>query len=239
VIQVGNVTGTSYTPTTKLPLGEYQVTVRAISLLGEITNWSAPVNFVGGAAPVISRPTNNSVSGRMPSIAWSAVDGATAYNVKIVNLAGNVTVVATGNLSGTVFTPTTNLAAGKYRIWVRAVSAQGHLSNWSTAVDITVASNVIEEELTTLGTPVVAAALPVRQVESVPSGAESTVRENSSSTKFITAVIQNVAEEANSAADVIEAETIAAATDHVMAAWDVSDWWNTAAIVSEQNNEVI
>jgi hypothetical protein len=52
-------------------------------------------------------------------------------------------------------------------------------------------------------------------------------------------VIQNVAEEANSAADVIEAETIAAATDHVMAAWDVSDWWNTAAIVSEQNNEVI
>jgi len=239
VIQVGNVTGTSYTPTTKLPLGEYQVTVRAISLLGEITNWSAPVNFVGGAAPVISRPTNNSASGRMPSIAWSAVDGATAYNVKIVNLAGNVTVVATGNLSGTVFTPTTNLAAGKYRIWVRAVSAQGHLSNWSTAVDITVASNVIEEELTTLGTPVVAAALPVRQVESVPSGAESTVRENSSSTKFITAVIQNVAEEANSAADVIEAETIAAATDHVMAAWDVSDWWNTAAIVSEQNNEVI
>ena len=175
----------------------------------------------------------------MPSIAWSAVDGATAYNVKIVNLASNVTVVATGNLSSTVFTPTTNLAAGRYRIWVRAVSAQGHLSNWSAAVDITVASNVIEEELTTLGTPVVAAALSVRQVESVPSGAESTVRENSSSTKFITAVIQNVAEEANSAADVIEAETIAAATDHVMAAWDVSDWWNTTVIVNEQNNEVI
>ena len=239
VIQVSNVTGTSYTPTTKLPLGEYQVTVRAISLLGEITNWSAPVNFVGGAAPVISRPTNNSSSGRMPSIAWSAVDGATAYNVKIVNLASNVTVVATGNLSSTVFTPTTNLAAGRYRIWVRAVSAQGHLSNWSAAVDITVASNVIEEELTTLGTPVVAAALSVRQVESVPSGAESTVRENSSSTKFVTAVIQNVDEEANSAADVIEAETIAAATDHVMAAWDVSDWWNTNVIVNEQNNEVI
>jgi subtilisin-like proprotein convertase family protein len=239
VIQVGNVTGTSYTPTTRLPLGEYQVTVRAISLLGEITNWSAPVNFVGGAAPVISSPTNNSATGRKPSIAWSAVDGATAYNVKIVNLASNVTVVATGNLSSTVFTPTTNLAAGRYRIWVRAVSAQGHLSNWSTAVDITVASNVIEEELTTLGTPVVAAALSVRQIESVPSGAESTVRENSSSTKFITAVIQNVAEEANSAADVIEAETIAAATDHVMAAWDVSDWWNTTVIVNEQNNEVI
>jgi subtilisin-like proprotein convertase family protein len=239
VIQVGNVTGTSYTPTTRLALGEYQVTVRAISLLGEITNWSAPVNFVGGAAPVISSPTNNSATGRKPSIAWSAVDGATAYNVKIVNLASNVTVVATGNLSSTVFTPTTNLAAGRYRIWVRAVSAQGHLSNWSTAVDITVASNVIEEELTTLGTPVVAAALSVRQIKSVPSGAESTVRENSSSTKFITAVIQNVAEEANSAADVIEAETIAAATDHVMAAWDVSDWWNTTVIVNEQNNEVI
>lgn len=239
VIQANNVIGTSYTPTTKLPLGEYQVTVRAISLLGDITNWSVPVNFVGGAAPVISRPTNNSVSGRKPSIAWATVDGATAYNVKIVDLASNLAVVQTGNLKSTVFTPTTDLAAGKYRIWVRAVSAQGHLSNWSTAVDITVASNVIEDELTTLGTPVVAAALPVRETETVPSGAESTVRKNSSSTKFITAVIQNVAEEANSAADSIEAKTIAAATDHVMAAWDVSDWWKTAVIVDELNNEVI
>jgi hypothetical protein len=47
VIQVSSVTGTSYTPTTKLPLGEYQVTVRAISSLGDITNWSTPVSLRG------------------------------------------------------------------------------------------------------------------------------------------------------------------------------------------------
>ena len=239
VIQVGNVTGTSYTPTTKLPLGAYRVTVRAISLLGDVTNWSAPVYFVGGAAPVIGRPTNNSASGRRPSIAWSAVDGATAYNVKIVNLANNATAIATGNLTGTVFTPATNLAAGKYRIWVRAVSAQGHFSNWSNAVDITVASNMIEEDLTTFEIPVVAAVLPARETEFVPTRAEATIPGNSSSTKSINAVIQNVAEEANSAADSIEAESFAAAADHVMAAWDVSDWWNTGAIIDKRNNEVL
>ena len=239
VIQVSSVTGTSYTPTTKLPLGAYHVTVRAISLLGDITNWSTPVNFVGGAAPVISSPTNSSVTGRMPSIRWSAVFGATAYNVKIVNLASNVTVVATGNVTGTAFTPSTNLAVGKYRIWVRAVSAQGHLSNWSTAVDITVASNVVEEELTTFGTPVVAAVLPVHDAESVPSLAEVTVRKSSSSSKFVTAVVQHVAEEEKSAAEGLETESFTAATDHVMAAWDVSDWWNHAANLSKLSKEVI
>ena len=50
VVQVSNVTGTSYTPVQQLPLGEYQVTVRAISLIGDITDWSDPVSFVGGAA---------------------------------------------------------------------------------------------------------------------------------------------------------------------------------------------
>lgn len=239
VIQVSSVTGTSYTPTTKLPLGEYQVTVRAISSLGDITNWSTPVNFVGGAAPVISRPTNNSVSGAKPSIAWSAVLGATAYNVKIVNLANNVTVVSTGNLTSTVFTPSTNLAAGKYRIWVRAVSAQGHLSNWSTAVDITVASNVIEDELTTFATPIVAAVLPVRETDSTSSGAETTTRRVASPMEFVTAVIEHGAEHSNLATDGIEAESVVAATDHVMAAWDVSDWWNTATVVRKRNNEVI
>jgi subtilisin-like proprotein convertase family protein len=238
-VQVSNVTGNSFTPATKLPLGAYRVTVRAISQLGDVTNWSAPVYFVGGAAPVISRPTNNSTNGSKPSIAWSAVEGATAYNVRIVNLANNATVVATGNLTSTVFTPSTNLAAGKYRIWVRAVSAQGHLSNWSTAVDITVASNGIEEDFATFGTPVVAAVLPDREAEFMPTVAEATSRRTSSSTNFITAVVQNVAEQANSADGSLEAESIAAATDHVMAAWDVSDWWNTAVVVNKRDNEVM
>lgn len=239
VVQVNNITGNSFTPATRLPLGEYQVTVRAISLLGEFTNWSVPVNFVGGAAPVISRPTNNSASGSKPSIVWSAIEGATAYNVRIDNLANNVTVVATGNLTNTVFTPSTNLAAGKYRIWVRAVSAQGHLSNWSTAVDITVASNGIDEDFATFGTPVVAAVLPDREAEFMPTVAEATSRRTSSSTNFITAVVPNVAEQANSADGSLEAESIAAATDHVMAAWDVSDWWKTAVVVIKRGNEVM
>jgi hypothetical protein len=51
--------------------------------------------------------------------------------------------------------------------------------------------------------------------------------------------LSNGAEHSNLATDGIEAESVVAATDHVMAAWDVSDWWNTATVVRKRNNEVI
>lgn len=238
VIQVSNVTGTSYTPPNRLPLGEYQVTVRAISLIGDVTGWSNRVNFVGGATPVITSPMNNASSGQRPSIAWSAVNGATSYNVRVVNLASNTTAIMTGNLTGTSFTPSANLAQGKYRIWVRAVSPQGHVSDWSTSVDVTVVSNVPEERLTTFETPIIAAILPVSEEEFSPSGSQSQLRRISFPARSVMAGIDEAAKQAASE-DHFEAESLAAATDHVMAAWDVSDWWNTAKLVNKLNSDAI
>ena len=234
VIQVNKVTGTSFTPSKKLPLGEYVVTVRAVSLLGDTTDWSDPVSFVGGASPVISSPVNNTKTGGKPMIAWSAVDGAKAYNVRIDNLANNASVVSTGNLGSTSFTPSKNLAAGKYRIWVRAVSAQGHTSNWSTAVDIAVASNTTKE-LTTSGAPVVASIL----TERVAVNADTTDGRDSSSTRFINTGAEDYAEQVSSSEALIDAESLAAATDYVMAAWDVSESWNVTPIVKSRRNDAL
>jgi subtilisin-like proprotein convertase family protein len=227
VIQVSNVTGTTYTSTRNLPLGEYQVTVRAISLLGDVTDWSNPVTFIGGAAPVINSPVNNSTTGARPSIAWSAVSGAATYQVRIVNLANNVSVVFAGNLTGTNFTPTSNLATGRYRIWVRAVSAQGHLSNWSTPVDTRVASAEEKDLFVSPELPVVAALLPDRTREIVFWDASPANQPGSSAMKSANAEVPNVAEHSSAAEDDLEAELIAAATDYVMASWSVSDLMGT------------
>lgn len=239
VIQVSNVTGISYTPATKLPLGEYQVTVRAISLIGDITDWSDPVSFVGGSAPVISSPTHNSSTGGKPLITWSRVDGATSYNVRIVNIASNAVVVQTGNLTGTSFTPSTNLASGKYRVWVRAVSVQGHVSGWSVAVDITVANTQSQEEPMTPGTPVLLAALHDSAAELVPANVDTFHRRGFSPKEAIPAETSTYVEQEILADDRFETRSVAAATDHVMAAWDASEWWNTAPVVTRGKNELI
>jgi subtilisin-like proprotein convertase family protein len=239
VIQTSNVTGTSYTPTKPLPLGEYEVTVRAISFLGDITDWSDPVSFIGGASPVISSPVNNSTTSGKPLIVWSAVDGASGYNVRIVNLANNSSVVLTGNLTSTSFTPSSSLAAGKYRVWVRAVSAQGHTSNWSTAVDVTVASNTNREGLTAFGSPVLAAILPTQAAELATSQAEIALGSRSSSKTSLVAGTSTYVEQMSSSQEITEAESLAAVTDQVMAAWDISEWWNAAPISSNHKNEAI
>ena len=140
-----------------------------------------------------------------------------------MNLATNVSVVFAGNLTGTNFTPTSNLATGRYRIWVRAVSAQGHLSNWSTPVDTRVASTENKDLFVSPELPVVAALLPDRTREIVVLDASPSHHPGSTAMKSVNAEMPEVEEQSSSAEDNLEAELIAAATDYVMASWSVSD----------------
>jgi len=58
----------------------------------------------------------------------------------------NRTSAPTGNvlnISGittTSFTPANPIAAGDYRLWLRAIDANGKLSNWSTEVNFKIAA---------------------------------------------------------------------------------------------------
>ncbi len=228
VIQNSAIKDITFTPTSTLPLNKYTVTVRAISLLGDITGWSKPVDFIGGNAPTINTPINNAVTSGKPVITWSSVLGAANYNVLIRNVATNAVVLTVNGVIGTSFTPATSLAAGKYRIWVRAVSAQGHLSNWSTAVDIVVASST---KSSTIDQPVsgefLASAL---QLES------SNPASNSPRSERPQVVMINHAQpteefmndaETQPSVDVASATVIEAACDAVMSGWDASDWWTS------------
>ena len=62
------------------------------------------------------------------------------YHVNIVRLDTGRAILYEQNLRGTSFTPLTDLAPREYRIWVRAVSTTGVISEWGNFVNITITS---------------------------------------------------------------------------------------------------
>ena len=72
----------------------------------------------------------------------TAVTGAATYELWVnridVSAAGVINVTG---LTSPQFTASTALAAGTYRVWIRAVSGTGIISIWSAAVDFFVAAS--------------------------------------------------------------------------------------------------
>ena len=132
VTQVGfrtalGLTSPSYTLPVALPAGRYRAMVLARTF-DTTSNYSNVVEFYVGGNPVVN--AIGSTTDTTPTISWKSVDGASGYQVFIA-LDSNPTVAVVqqlgiGSLS---YTPTTPLAKGKYRAWVRAVNASnGQLS---------------------------------------------------------------------------------------------------------------
>ncbi len=141
-IQIRNqfVTGTSFTAQRDLPKGDYHVWVRAFSdsVYG---NWSAGRSFGIEQAPTITSPFEGGTAGARPQFLWNSVSDAARYELWVNGTVNGVTsrVILQTDLTTTSFTPTSNLAAGTYRVWVRAVSNMGVVTDWSKAVNFTVA----------------------------------------------------------------------------------------------------
>jgi hypothetical protein len=80
--------------------------------------------------------------------------------------------------------------------------------------------------------------LSVREAELGPSSSEAISQWKSSPTKSL-AVMLREAEQPGSADDHVPAESLALVTDHVMADWDVSEWWSTETVVDKRKDEAI
>ena len=74
-------------------------------------------------------PNPNAFSLR-PAFAWTAIAGATSYDIQINNESTGVAQFHLGSATGTSYTPSVDLAIGKFKMWVRPVFA-GSLGNWS------------------------------------------------------------------------------------------------------------
>ncbi|MCA9086786.1 MAG: hypothetical protein KDA81_22165, partial [Planctomycetaceae bacterium] len=69
-------------------------------------------------------------------ISWGAVDGATRYELWVNHVGVTNKVIYQPSLTTTSYTPTSNLAAGNFRIWVRAINGDGIRSAWSSALNV-------------------------------------------------------------------------------------------------------
>ncbi|MCA9047579.1 MAG: proprotein convertase P-domain-containing protein, partial [Planctomycetaceae bacterium] len=141
VIHETNLQTTSFASlTANLPGGTYKAWARAFSPDDLPGFWSYPVTFT-----VLQAPTNLSPTGatfdRTPTIGWDAVEGAASYDVWVSRrTAGEVPALVLRDqfVTGTTYTPRTDLPDGQYVVWVRAVSQEGSESAWSAGAEFTI-----------------------------------------------------------------------------------------------------
>jgi len=147
VIHQEQLTTNSFRPHTALPPGTYSWRHRPHTASAALP-WSSLQQFTiteQSGTPVITDPAaadgDPGVSS-LPTIAWSAVTGATRYQLWMDDLSNNVSrAIFQLSLTTTSYTPASALTSGDYRVWVRPYDAAGPLSGWSVPYDFTVAAD--------------------------------------------------------------------------------------------------
>ena len=142
-------TNTSLTPTALLASGldgaeaaqPYYWRVRGNSVSGTVTTaWSDPrwftISFPGIPSPI--QPANSAVveltlGEDEPTFEWSAVPGASQYELWIASDRQFTNKLEHPTLAGTRYTPTQTFEAGKYYWKVRALDPGGSWGDWSPA----------------------------------------------------------------------------------------------------------
>lgn len=141
------VTGTSWTPPKSMTDGPYRWWVQAIGPASVRSLWSPPIDIYIGGRPNMLGPVGTT-SNRMPTFTWTAISGAASYQLWVNRLdVAQSAVINRSGITSAGFTPTSSLAKGVYRIWIRALSTAGQWSPWSQPVDVTIASSLIEYPL--------------------------------------------------------------------------------------------
>ncbi|MEJ7590878.1 MAG: hypothetical protein WKF77_04965, partial [Planctomycetaceae bacterium] len=126
--------------------GKYSVWIRAVSTDGQFSDWSTPFAFQAtGGAPIITSPAANTNVIPIPDITWTPVPNAKSYDIWIAWIGEDYDYIRASGVLLTTFAPTDPLPTGSYRVWVRAVTAEGRELSWSAPVDFTVALNGVEQ----------------------------------------------------------------------------------------------
>ena len=136
-------TGTSYQIPRELASGDYVFWVRAHRRTAgrpeTVGIWSLPSNFSTIRMPVITGPvgieTNDPnrriVTAARPIIEWTPIDKAARYDVWVERTDGTTPYLRTTSSTST-YQFEQDIEPGKYSVWVRAVSTEGELTEWST-----------------------------------------------------------------------------------------------------------
>ncbi|MEO2020115.1 MAG: hypothetical protein ABGZ53_37770, partial [Fuerstiella sp.] len=143
VVNETGVTTTSYQVTDPLGSGDYRVWVRAFAFDGRVSPWSlnsqSLISVNGVAVPILTAIPNGSDT--TPLFSWTPATGAVRYEIFVSSVASvSTAIIRDATITGTSYTSTTELVAGDYRYWVRAIGATGQNSDWSDPVRFTIVS---------------------------------------------------------------------------------------------------
>jgi Ca2+-binding RTX toxin-like protein len=133
----------SFTPSEDLGIGKFEIWVRSHRSDGINGAWSTQYNLQISTPVSIGTPAALQSTLR-PTITWSPLVGAVRYEVWVNNLStGQNPAVSDVNVTTAQWTPSADLPIAAYRIWVRAIDANGLAAPWSSAANFQVAPAVV------------------------------------------------------------------------------------------------
>jgi len=232
---------TTFTALQDLPVGNFRVWVRAQSG-NSYSSWSQVTLFSVGLPPKISNARLVGTPARA-QFTWTTISGTEKYELWVSNKATNVRAIHKTALNTTTYTHDAPLAAGTYRVWVRAVSTMGEITAWSSPVDLVVASAAGSMEAmgtlqSTLLTSAVTKATHIGN-ESPSEPPEAVVEDTLTIADEETIVMNNmhVTDEPAAVVDLVMQSVVVAESefDAVMAEWQSADWWVETSASSEKN----
>ena len=131
------VTGTSFTPTEALVDGEYRIWVQAEDENGS-ARWSSGVTVEVVSTGRLIAPVGTQTTAR-PEIQWKGPAGT--YELWVNQVGGTARVIHETAVAGFQLTPSSDLADGRYRGWVRLRNPGQAPGDWSVAYDFVIASS--------------------------------------------------------------------------------------------------
>lgn len=141
-----SVQGTSLNQVPVLFSGtRYRWWVRAKSAEGVYSLWSGPKDFIAGGQTTVLTPTGTT-NNKAPLFTWLAVEGAVKYELLLRRDDVASVILNKKDILTNSFTSPTTLAVGNYRVWIRAVNANGVMTTWSAAQAFTIANVSTGEE---------------------------------------------------------------------------------------------
>ena len=136
-----------------MPQGNYRVFVQAVSniigadgkyIAGPSTGWqSFTLDILPPAAPSVTAPRglkdSPTIETTNPRFAWTVPARGVKYDLLVNNLTTQVAgVIRENGLTTNAFIARTNMAQGKYRVWVRAYNIANEVGDWSLPFDFNI-----------------------------------------------------------------------------------------------------
>ncbi len=133
---IDNITTTSYTPSAALAQPDGRWWIRSSDAIGN-RGWSLPGTF--GIRSEVVTPTG--IVSSLPTFSWLETQEAGRYMLHVTNIDTNTVVIRENDLTSTNYSSFTELPAGNYKAWIKAIDAatDSFASGlWSRATDFRV-----------------------------------------------------------------------------------------------------